>query len=449
MDVDQASSDLGEIEKALGNLTLHSIDISRASNAVSILAEASRWDPLTRQRLADPRVLQELIEVIQCSINDALETVEVALRCIGNACIDNEAAKAEITKHGFSWAKQCLPTANQYPHMSMDAKIAMLTAKVLYNVCSDYEPAQQQCYREHIHYAIVQVCALDGVTDSEESTLFIELLFWLCNHVVPEQEKPPSKVLTTLLTLPDIYHERLEAEDFALLLETSMLFLREPAVRQDIIEQKLVGNIWRMLQYNEISLERLKQSEADRRLLRPLSTGLIWNLSDIAATPEFARVYQLGNEWIQNGIIREIQEADTTQTPRLVDAACQILGNLLWSTKYPLRFAHAYDIEPLHRPIVMILKTNQDAELLHSGAGLLIQMTRLSREVCETIGANEDTPGVVQRLCNHELPQLKQDGIALLRALGMASPANQERFADLARIVMSPFPTSDTAMVEA
>jgi len=40
-------------------------------------------------------------------------------------------------------------------------------------------------------------------------------------------------------------------------------------------------------------------------------------------------------------------------------------------------------------------------------------------------------------LCTSRNPQLKQDGIRLLRALGKDCPVNQERFKDLAASVTS------------
>lgn len=112
MDVEQSSIDFSDIEKAFGSLSLTQVDNSQASNALIILAEASKWDQSTREQLAHLNILETLLEIVECSVNDSLETVEVALRCIGNACIGNENAKAEITKRGFNWAKSCLPTVN-------------------------------------------------------------------------------------------------------------------------------------------------------------------------------------------------------------------------------------------------------------------------------------------------------------------------------------------------
>lgn len=448
MDVDPAASNIEDIEKALGSLTLNQGDKFQSSNALVILAEASKWDPGTREQLAQLNVLQTLLEIAECSINDSLETAEVTLRCIGNACIENETAKAEITKRGFSWAKQCLPMIDQNGtfQLSADTRIAMLTSKVLYNVCSDYEPAQQKCFEEHVHYAIIGLCQIDQVVKSDDRTLFIELLFWICSHITPEDSHPPLGVLQTLLSLPYRYQEYVENEDFALVVESCLLFLRDEAVKTDAVAQKSVEHVWQMLQFNEARIAQPGTSEDDRRILRPLSTGLIWILSDLAAIPQYASVYSTDDDLFRDVLFMiEAVEQPYRPADRLVDASCQLLGNLLWAGESPM---HPDIAERLQQPILRLLKTSEDAELLHSAAGLLLQLLRLSTELCETVGASQNTEAVLERLCRHGLPQLRQDGVAILRILGKDSRANQDRFAGLAKEVMSSSNANDVTMME-
>ena len=419
MEVDQPSLDVDDIANALGTLTLKQPDNSRATDAISILAEASRYDVQTRQQLANPNVLRELIEVVECSINDALETVELALRCIGNACIDNDSAKEQITSYGFAWAKLCLPTVGtgdrDYSSVQMapDVKIATMAAKVLYNVCSDYEPAQQRCFNDQIHPALVILCTFDGVTKSEDGPLLVELLFWICSHIVPDQGKLHPLTLGMLLSLPQLYAGRLEHEDLALLFECNLLFLREDSIKYEVVRRKLVNNVWQNLKLNEERLARVELSEDDRRLLRPLSTGLIWILSDLAAMPEFALNYSLQDELLRD-VLFIIQAAEQPYTPseRLVDAACQIVGNLLWQSQENID--HSV-VDSLQQPLWRIMKGSEDVELLHSAAGLFVQLLRLFPELREIIGSSRDTQAVIERLCRHEMPQLKQDGIAILK----------------------------------
>ena len=446
VDIDKVTSSLEEIDSAFKDLHLHSADTGQASKAITVLADASKWNTSTRQQLGDQIFLKTLVEIIDCSLNDSLETVDVALRCIGNACINNNAAREAVTKKGFSWAVRCLITGSPD-----DAATPTLTAKVLYNICSDFEPAQQQCLREHVHYELIHLLTLQPTIQNEDKTLFIELLFWICSHKQPDStthDPVPNNQLTMLLLLPGYYQQALDPEDFAMLLETCLLYLRDAQVQRDVVEHKQVSRLWRMLKINEEKIASVGEDDDDAKLLVPLSTSLIWCLSDMAASPEFVRMYDLKNMWIQGDVIYTIKSASALQSPRLVTAVCQLVGNLLWSLSEPESFAYLIATDSLQASVIGMILISQDGELLHSACGVLIQLSRPSRQVREIICSDENLSVALERLCRHETPQLKQDGIKLLRALGKDSPAIQERFADLAKEIMSSGPSSDTAMGE-
>ncbi|KAF2488033.1 hypothetical protein BDY17DRAFT_22883 [Neohortaea acidophila] len=445
------SSNLEDIEGAFRSLSLRSAE---DPNALAVLAQASRSNEAVREQLADPKILRILVDTVECSVNDAVDTAELALRCIGNACIDNNAAREQVCKLGFSWAKLCLPVVDAVDG-AYDSTLAVLTAKVLYNICSDYEAAQQQCFEEHIHHSLIRLCSSRAVVDGSEKSLFIELLFWICSHMQPDRDTLPTNVLPELVALPNLHKGTLDPEDFAFLVETCLLFLREPAVKRDLVAHKLVKDVWQMLQMNEETVIMLHDNEDDRRLLAPLTTAIIWILSDLAASTEFAATYPVGDQWLQNVVVVTIYAADVTHedfqsTIRLVDAACQIMGNRLWAVSEPVDTDSEHQIGGLFRPLLAILTTSQDVELLHSAAGLLIQLARLYAEVRESVGADPESQSIIQKLCNHGMPQLKQDGIALLKVLGKNSPGNQEKLANLAReILESSAEATDSAMIEA
>ena len=441
MDMDEASSSLDDIEEAMKELHLHANDTTQASQAVSVLADASKWNINTRQQLADPKVLRLLVDLIDCNLNDSLETVDVALRCIGNACIDNDAAREEITRIRFSWAIRCFQTGD-----SRDCLLPNLTTKVLYNICSDYEPAQQQCFREHVHYGLIQLCANSTASLGEDRTLLIELvielLFWICSHKQPDSttnDPLPTVVLTYLLSLPNLRGHTLHVDESAMLLETALLFLRDAQTQQQVIETQQLDQVWQMLTTNERKIAALQvlDSNDDAKLLAPLSASLIWCLSDIAASPEFGRSYNLNSQWMRENVIDTIRHMGLTAKANIANAACQILGNLLWPLKEPESFSHLVEGDKLHVPLLKLLVVDDDdADFLHATTGLLVQLSRASVEVRTLIGSDKSTRPALQNLCRHEKPELKQDGIKLLRALGKDCSANQERFKELAKEVM-------------
>jgi hypothetical protein len=445
-EIDNGIRDMDEIEKALEKLHVHSEDTAQVNQAITILAVASKHDLATRKQLADPKVLRTLVEVVESSINDSLETTDLALRCIGNASIDNDDAREILTNIGFSWAIRCLRPSN-----SNDLKTPLLAAKVLYNICCDCEAAQRQCFDEHAHYELIDLCYFNSVAEGDETSLLIELLFWICGHKTPDSTTTnplPENILSELMSLPGLYQDSLDTDQFAMLLETCLLFLRDAETQRNVIVGKQANQVLKMLQQNELRIIQAAGNEEDEQLLVPLSNSLIWCLSDMAAMPEFSQVYDLNTEWIRQEVIEAIWIARSGIPARTLTAACQILGNVLWSMRDPGGFVWLVEDRCLHSAVLGIITSFQDIELLNAAAGLLIQLSR-PPSVREVIGRNEKAPIVLALLCTHETPQLKQVGIKLLRALGRDCPANQERFANLAREVMQSSPAEDTNMIEA
>ena len=437
---------MDEIEKALQQLHFHSEDTTQVSEAITILADASKHDLGARKQLADPKVLRTLVDVVESSINDSLETTDLALRCIGNASIDNNDTREVLTNIGFSWAKRCLR-----PTSVSDLKTPLLAAKVLYNICCDYEAAERQCFSEHVHYELIDLCYFNSVVKDDESSLLVELLFWICGHKTADStttDPLPEHMLSELISLPGLYKDVLDTDAYAMLLETCLLFLRDEQTQRNAITGKLGNQVLKILQQNELRIAQSAGNENDQKILVPLSNSLIWCLSDMAAMPEFSQVYDLNTEWIRQEIIETIWIARSGIPARMLTAACQILGNMLWSMQDPDGFVWLVDDRGLHSAVLGIIISFDDVELLNAAAGLLIQLSR-ALSVRDVIGRNEKAPIALALLCTHEAPQLKQVGIKLLRALGRECRANQERFANLAREVMQSSSGDDTNMVEA
>ena len=445
-EVKNETGDMDEIEKALAKLHVHSEDTTQISQAITILADASKHDLAARKQLADPKILKTLVEVVESSINDSLETTDLALRCIGNSSIDNDDAREVLTNIGFSWAIRCLRPSN-----SNDLKTPLLAAKVLYNICCDYEAAQRQCFREHAHYELVDLCYFNSVVEGDETSLLIELLFWICGHKTADSTSTdplPEHILSELVSLPGLYLNTLDTDGYAMLLETCLLFLPDEQTQRNVIMGEQASHVLKMLQQNEVKITQAAGNEEDERLLVPFSNSLIWCLSDMAAMLEFLQVYDLNTEFIRQEVIEAIWIARSGLPARTLTAACQILGNMLWTMRDPEDFVWLIESRGLHSAVLGIVTAFQDIELLNAAAGLLIQFTR-APGVRQVIGKNEKAPIVLALLCTHQTPQLKQVGIKLLRALGRDCPANQERFANLAREVMESSSGDDANMIEA
>ncbi|KAK3118002.1 hypothetical protein LTR53_000038 [Teratosphaeriaceae sp. CCFEE 6253] len=555
--------DIEQVEAALQRLSVQPSSSDNGTCTLFTLAAGSKAYPRIRPRLATPDILKTLIDAVKCGLSDSHETTIAALRCIGNACIDNDAARTSLATLGFGWALLCLR------HDSDEIKA--LTTKVLYNICTDHEPAQRQCYDDRVHVPLISVCASPLTLRSEDKTIAIDLLFWITGHKadLPAGDLIPlsDNTVLELLSLPSYHYASTNLEDFATLIEIGLTSLRDPAVQTQVIRSRRVAHVWQMFVDCEArSLGQGPDARAEEEeevdaleILRPLSTSLLWILSDLAADEAFGVHYRLPdrlpdshadhnadsadhadrnaanatNDIADHAFLdallllvecggarntvtprtvfeqrselgaRLSREADRTARdldytvtatatdtatvpPRLLAAACQILGNLL-------RVLPDEDVarlvlsRRLHVPLWRAARQwTRDAEVAHAVAGLLVQMTRpegrgvRERMVEDVRMAGDGGEGVVggervgevggrgfeggegavegngrgfesgegvageevveetlTLLCAHAVPQVRDDGLRLLRALGRASELNQRRFKDLAAHVMA------------
>ncbi|TKA74999.1 hypothetical protein B0A55_02641 [Friedmanniomyces simplex] len=472
--------DLQQVEAALQSLHIGSNDA-----ALSTLAAGSKEYPDVRTRLATPDILRTLVEVVECGLNDSLETTTAALRCIGNACIDNDSARGAIAQLGFSWAVLCLRHDND--------EIKWLTIKVLYNVCSDHEAAQRQCYHDRVYVPLISICASPLALHSEDKGTLIDLLFWITGHnaslPADNLDSISDDTVLELLMLPYYHYKNAVVEDFATLVEICLTFLRDPVVQKQVIQFRWVACVWQMFVDSENRMrqrwtgEDVKETKETKELLKPLSTSLIWCLSDLAANEAFAQQYCLDDDFLEHLLTliasgrgdggptwrdaveregldaRHFTEARAIRTEdadhdnerysaRSIAAACQVVGNLL-------RVLLSEDVATLvmerriHEKLWEILAAGDaadyDDDVPHSFAGFLVQLTRPSVEVRERLASGAGAYEALTMLCEHKTPQIKQDGMRLLRALGKDCPVNQQRFWDLASRVR-PEGGGDTAM---
>ncbi|KAK0354479.1 hypothetical protein LTR91_017736 [Friedmanniomyces endolithicus] len=420
--------DLQQVEAAL-----QSLQIGSGNAALSTLAAGSKAYPDIRARLATPDVLRTLVEAAECGLNDSLETTAAALRCIGNACIDNDVARETIAGLGFSWAVLCLRHDN-----------------------------------EEISWLMIK---------SKDTGTLIDLLFWITGYKVTIQNADSDLLsdesVLELLMLPYYYHNIATVEDFAILLEICLSFLRDPSVQRQVVKSRYVACVWQMFVDCKDRMDHCQAGEyaqETKELLKPLSTSLIWCLSDIAASEDFTQQYPPSSAFIERLLSliasggeetgtkskdaieqaglgarqrtesHTIPEGNTSneterRSARSIAAACQIVGNML-------RVLPPQDITPLvmtrkiHAKLWHILAArtyaDDDDDVAHSFAGFLVQLTRPSVEVREFQAEGVEAEEALRVLCEHKTPQIRQDGIRLLRALGKECPVNQERFRGLA-----------------
>ncbi|KAK4570480.1 hypothetical protein LTR86_002560 [Recurvomyces mirabilis] len=455
-----AAQDMEVLDRAVQSLTLGTTSTTGGTKALEALAQSSRTDLESRARLAQPEILRNLITVIDSGLDHSVEVAELGLRCIGNACIDNDDAQTTVTQSGFTWASRCLA--------SEDTDLAWLTVKVLYNICSDHDGAQQQCYQDYIHYPLIRLYTNIDSAREEDRSLLIDLLFWVSGQRDAVLEGTPDliryEILVDLVSLSSLHGSILETEDLATLLEITLTFFRDSAVQDQIVECGLVKSVWQEF----ISCEkRSQQSSEAHEVLRPLSSSLLWCLSDIAAKENFSQHYNMQNDLIMHlcntistgrtgadgsaGAPSSTEQRAEHISDRSIAAACQVIGNLIRKLDENI-VAELVTKRKLHEGLwqrIITPEDDSDHDIEHSIAGLLVQLSRPSAEVRDTIGRDTNAHDALARLCQSQTPQVKQDGIRLLRALGKDCSSNQERFGRLAAEAMMDDSQHDAPMQDA
>lgn len=502
---------MADLDRLVENVLTHDPNSNEFTNALASLATLSREEESARSRLASKDVLQHLLQSLssQPKIVSEEESFATILRCIGNACVSNPEACQTVTDFNFSWCKAFLQgfpcqwftspegsasetgTADDFesvPFPMPSVSTRDLAVKVLYNICSQSEKAQKQCYHDDIHTLVIEAMFDNQHFGSELSpdmlSLTVDLLLWITSHhkqlasFEGETERKRGlngdRALKTdafywLIKSPLVYVDKLDVDDWASLLETCLVFLRDPLSHNDLLSWDLFHIIWYILENNESKIQVVGISEEDKKLLVALSTSLTWVLSDVAATPEFASAYanSAGNVLAlaaghqEVPILRQLIEdlskllstgevhahdaqGDKSENPlddealRLTTSACQVVGNLLHGLKpTEATLPTAIRDQQIHKRLFALMAVSDSADFMHSAAGLLIQLSRPSIQTREEIASDSNALVAIKRLGEHTMQELNQDALLLMRALGKDAPATQERLKELAGEVMA------------
>ena len=482
------------------------------SNAVSSLAKLSREEETVRNRLASKTVLNRLMEILMTHPRTLPtgDLLAATLRCVGNACVSNPEACATVTKFKFNWyytflvpKKSDLRQSNKSPDHTPSAdsphwdippaEVRELTIKVLYNICSQSEEAQKLCYIGGVDVQIFTILDDHDSSPMENPSLAIDLLFWVTSHhkeLAKDAEAKKthsegrytdvlySKHWNIMLRATCLLWDKVDVEDYATLLESTLVFLRDPAALEEMRRNvQTLSMIWRILTCIERKTQEAEGDAEDVKLLAALSTSLTWVLSDISATDGFTRqvMTEQGDETrllledlsklLTTGVaLSSIQTSDRDRHTfnadeivdgdalRLTSAACQIFGNILHgqassedSSEPPL----AVQDRHIYQRLFALMATCDNADFLHSAAGFLIQLSRPSPEVRVEIASDNNALPALRRLGQHPMQQLNQDALMLMRALGKDTPSVQEKLKELAGEVMATVAETQKAAADA
>lgn len=439
-----------EIDQCLRKLQSDDADEDDLRASLEQLATTSRESEILRIRLADTATLAQLDQVITSKDGKPSRSLQPALRCLGNACFENEGAADRVASFGLDWAATVLHSGDQ--------ETIAITTNVLNNICIQSIDAQKQACKIGLDDEL-----LYRLTRAEETAISVplDLVLLIISHRketnrqgLPSWAAHGTDFTTDLLAWANRTRTSLSVDDWACTLEITLIYLREVEVQTLIVEKKQVDGVWSLLSKNENWIAGSNERGADcveddiepeevRRILKPESMSLTWILSDLAAHTSFVSSYGLEDPWLQTTIVANLLQPSSAvlgataalNSDARPNAACQVLGNVLHTL--PLKDAVPLVQEQhLHQPLFAAMAGTDDADFLHSATGLLIKLARPSPDICGVIAADSNLLPALEKMNAHPMQQLKQDALALMRVLGKDLPAVQERLKDVAKDVL-------------
>ncbi|QIW95707.1 hypothetical protein AMS68_001225 [Peltaster fructicola] len=404
------------------------------------VADRSREDLAIRSRIGRADVLEALVQRLGAlpAAHYNLAYEQQTLRCIGNACAMNQDAIRTVSALGMEWF-------TRYTMQACPQELQALASAVLYNITaadfsvdgSDEEqenPAFKVCYAAGIHIWLVSRLVNPPVDPPAIEIVegLIDMLFWISSSATAATEHPlPAQTISQLCRSMQQYCPSSSAETLSTLIESVIALLR-PAKAQLAAGTDSFGLFELLASLDQrIAAARADQQESqadDLAVLVPQSSNLTWLLSDISTEPTFAVTSKLQDPLVRSCLLTFVQASSTTKSEQMQIASSLVLGNALLNMPESETVSLLRETTLASIVVDILSQPETSPDLLYAASGLLTMLCR-PRETREVIGRLERVVPVVEKLCKHQVPQIRDAGVRLLKALGRDSQLNQERLA--------------------
>ncbi|KAM3086807.1 hypothetical protein ACMFMG_000929 [Clarireedia jacksonii] len=383
VDVEDRARRTERLKKALPMLAhlwwQDSIFIDEAAEKLADGARDSKW----RVPLGDSGVLGFFLGI---SITQALRhsfKLQI-LRLIGNSCADTDENRERIVSANY------IPTI--ISQLSDDTLLAFVIP-VLYNVCVDYVPAQQQASKSYLSRELTTLISSPRFRNSMHFLGYVCKIFEMLIQQPSEPDIAPENTPIVLLNLAADRETPVDMEDYIALVNAAAGYLGHERFQKALIKTPLaldttltilVDSYTRFDSHPSIGPETT--SEDDAKLLSRMRINLNQALSDISALPEFKEACPVVSPFASS--LRRWLSSPQIQ---LQVCACIMLGNLARNDEACETFVHTARV---HQPLVAILRDANDSQLLHAALGFLknLALPLKNKEVLGASGLFEVLP---------------------------------------------------------
>ncbi|KAJ8069954.1 hypothetical protein OCU04_000360 [Sclerotinia nivalis] len=415
VDVEDRERRTERLKGALGILAhLWWQDSISINEAAEKLADCSR-DPKWRVPLGDSGILNFFLELLSAhTLRHALKLQ--ILRLVGNSCADTDENRARVV------------VSNYVPLIITqlsDTNLLAFAIPVLFNVCVDYVPAQQQASSSYLSKELITLIASPRFKDSVHFLGYICKLLDLLIQQPCEPDMAPDNTPIVLLKLASDREDPVDMEDYIALVNTAVAYLGHEKFQKTLVKTPqaldtalavLVDSYTRFDSHPSIGSSTTH--EDDGKALSQMRINLNSALSDISALPEFKEACPVVSPFSSS--LRRWLSSEQVQ---LQVCACIMLGNLARNDEACELFVHTARV---HTPLISILKDVNDSQLLHAALGFLknLALPMKNKEVLGSSGIFE----VLPRLWLLDILQpIQLSSISLTRQLVNGSIENVSR----------------------
>ncbi|THZ69978.1 hypothetical protein D6C85_06292 [Aureobasidium pullulans] len=417
--------------------------LSNIAKALQILADSSA-NPELRSRMQDVSFQQLLSLFSGLAVSSEEESSDQTLwrnllRCIGNMIADN--GKRRKSENNVTSA-DCfvlfsvdsrrsemvtdpiyLKTLNTFLTANSNTPEAMALTdtaiKVLFNLCTDYTPAQQECFRQNIHRSLIYCLDSRLSTDDGVWGLALDLTCMIVEHkaeLKTSEDYPDFEInAPRLLRLPlaDV-----DATAFLDALTLVAAHLLDKDFVQGIVKHKQIEHIWKLLKRTEHRMlsDREAEDEEDYNEKQYLQFQLVLSqgLADMTALPLYNEKYDASDPFIQSLYSQTIPTStDSSSRSPVAPAACLILGNLIISDEAAITLAPHVPIKDLFAE----LGRSNDSAFLNAASGLLRHLSTPMQNREQYFADTEYLRSTQRLYTDVSLEQVQMGGLALTRQM--------------------------------
>ncbi|KAK6007338.1 hypothetical protein QM012_006346 [Aureobasidium pullulans] len=389
--------------------------LSNIAKALQVLADSSA-DPVLRSRMQDVSFQQFLSLFSGFAASSEQDSSDPTLwrnllRCIGNMIADNVADPTYLkTLNSFLTSTSTSPEATA---------LADTTVKVIFNLCTDYTPAQEECFMQNIHQSLVYCLDTRFSTDDAVWSLALDLTCMIVEHkqkLKPSDDYPDfESTASRLLRLP---LAEVDATAFLDALTLVAAHLLDKNFVQALVEHKQIEGVWKLLKRTEHRMlsdrETEDEEDYDEKQYLQFQLVLSQGLADMTALPLYNEKYSTDDAFVQSLCSQTIPApADPTSRSPIAPAACLILGNLIISDEAAISLAPHVPINDLFAE----LARSNDSAFLNAASGLLRHLATPMHNR-ERYFANPDYLRSTRHLYTDiSLEQVQMGGLALTRQM--------------------------------